>query len=299
VSGVWVTAAPLATVVTDAPLATVVTDAPLATVVTDAPLAHLRWDSHTTAPGPLVVLLHGVGGGREAWGTAGSGSGAALAAAGFTAVAVDFPGYGQSTTIDPFDLAGLAAAVERLIARLGLGPALLVGHSMGGMVAQELTARAPQSVAGLVLASTSPAFGKPGGDWQRDFLQSRFAPLDAGAGMAGLAAQLVPAMLPPDAPAAVLAGAQALMAGVPEATYRSAAAALVAFDRRANLPLIKVPTLVITGELDKTAAPEVARKMAERIPGALLQTVPGAGHLLPMEQPDAFNTALLAFLARR
>ena len=170
---------------------------------------------------------------------------------------------------------------------------------MGGMVAQELTARSPSAVSGLVLASTSPAFGKPGGDWQRDFLQSRFAPLDAGAGMAGLAAQLVPAMLPSGSAATVRASAQALMAGVPEATYRSAVAALVAFDRRANLPLISVPTLVLTGALDTTAAPEVARKMAERIPGALLQTVPGAGHLLPMEQPAAFNTALLAFLARR
>ena len=108
-----------------------------------------------------------------------------------------------------------------------------------------------------------------------------------------------PAMLPPGSPANVGASAQALMAGVPEATYRSAVAALVAFDRRAQLPLISVPTLVITGELDTTAAPEVARKMAERIPGALLLTVPGAGHLLPMEQPAAFNTALLAFLARR
>ena len=274
--------------------------APLATLVTDAPLAHLRWDSSDrAAPGPLVVLLHGVGGGRQAWGAAGSGSGAALAAAGFTAVAVDFPGYGHSTTIDPYDLAGLAAALARLIAQMGLGPAQLVGHSMGGMVAQELVARSPARVAGLVLASTSPAFGKPGGDWQRDFLQSRFAPLDAGAGMVGLAAQLVPAMLPPGSPANVGASAQALMAGVPEATYRSAVAALVAFDRRAQLPLISVPTLVITGELDTTAAPEVARKMAERIPGALLLTVPGAGHLLPMEQPAAFNTALLAFLARR
>lgn len=268
-------------------------------LVTDAPLSHLRWDSLSAAPGALVLLLHGVGGGREAWGAAGSGSGAALAASGFTAVAVDFPGYGQSTPIAPYDLAGIAAALERLIAQLGLGPAILVGHSMGGMVAQELTARSPSAVAGLVLASTSPAFGKPGGDWQRDFLQSRFAPLDAGAGMAGLAAQLVPAMLPPDASAAMRASAQALMAGVPEATYRSAVAALVAFDRRAHLPLISVPTLVITGESDTTAAPEVARKMAERIPGALLQTVPGAGHLLPMEQPHAFNTALLAFLARR
>ena len=274
-----------------------VTAAPQTAMVTTAPLAHLRWDSHSAAPGPLVVLLHGVGGGREAWGATGSGSGAALAAAGFTAVAVDFPRYGLSSPVQPYDLAGMAAAVAQLIDQLGMGPALLVGHSMGGRVAQELAARTPQAVGGLVLASTSPAFGKPGGDWQLEFLQSRFAPLDAGAGMAGLAAQLVPAMLPADAPAWVRAGAQALMASVPEATYRSAVAALVDFDRRANLPLIKVPTLVITGELDKTAAPEVARKMAERIPGALLQTVPAAGHLLPMEQPQAFNTALLAFLA--
>ena len=271
--------------------------APLASLVTNAPLAYLRWQSRRAAPGPLVVLLHGVGGGREAWGIASSGSGPALAAAGFTAVAVDFPGYGRSARIEPYDLAGMAAALERLITQLGLGPAVLVGHSMGGMVAQDLAARAPAAVSGLVLASTSPAFGKPGGDWQRGFLQSRFAPLDAGSGMAGLAAQFVPAMLPPDAPPAVRERAQALMAGVPEATYRSAVAALVAFDRRANLPLIKVPTLVITGELDTTASPEVARKMAERIPGALLQTVPGAGHLLPMERPGAFNTALLAFLA--
>ena len=89
------------------------------------------------------------------------------------------------------------------------------------------------------------------------------------------------------------------MAGVPEATYRAAVAALVAFDRRANLPNIQVPTLVITGEHDRTAAPEVARKMAERIPGALCHILPGAGHLLNIEQPDAFNTVLLQFLQQR
>lgn len=267
-------------------------------LVTGAPLAHLRWDP-AGGPGPLVVLLHGVGGGREAWGDALSGTGAALAAAGYTAVAADFPGYGLSAPVEPYDLAGLAGAVAALIDQLALGPATVVGHSMGGMVAQELVARAPQWVAGLVLASTSPAFGKPGGDWQREFLQSRFAPLDAGLGMAGLAPQLVAAMVAPGTPADRQAAAQALMAGVPEATYRAAVSALVAFDRRAHLPAITVPTLVITGEFDRTAAPEVARKMAERIPGAQLAIVPGAGHLLNMEQPDRFNTALLAFLARR
>ncbi len=268
-------------------------------LVTAAALAHLRWDSALGRPGPLVVLLHGVGGGRGAWDDQGSGTGAALAAAGFTALAVDCPGYGLSAPIDPFDLAGMAGAVERLIAEIDLGPAWLVGHSMGGMVAQELAARAPSALAGLVLASSSPAFGKPGGDWQREFLQSRFAPLDAGLGMAGLAAQLVPAMLAPGASAHVAAGAQASMGQIPEATYRAAVAALVAFDRRVNLPLIAMPTLVITGEHDRTAAPEVARKMAERIAGARLQIVPGAGHLLPLECADVFNAALLAFLLQR
>ena len=270
-----------------------------AKLVTAAPLAHLRWDPAGGA-GPLVLLLHGVGGGRQAWDDAGmgagQGTGAALAAAGYSAVAVDFPGYGLSATIAPFVLGGMAAAVAALVTHLGTGPAIVVGHSMGGMVAQELIASAPQAVRALVLAATSPAFGKPGGDWQRDFLASRFAPLDAGLGMAGLAAPLVAGMVAPGCPAAALAAAQALMAGVPEPTYRAAVSALVAFDRRAALPAIAVPTLVITGEHDRSAAPEVARKLAERIPGARLAILAGAGHLLNIEQPQAFNAALLAFL---
>ena len=283
------------------------------TLVTDAPLAHLRWAPAAGAHGRPVLLLHGIGGGRQAWGDADQATGAALAAAGFTVLAVDFPGYGLSSRIEPFDLAGLACKVVALVDSSGLGPAVLVGHSMGGMVAQEVAATAPQAVAGLVLASTSPAFGKPGGDWQTEFLRSRCAPLDAGLGMAGLATLLVPTMVAPSTaagslaaaiPAAIPAGiaaamaaAMAMMAAVPEATYRSAVAALVSFDRRANLPLITVPTLVITGEHDRTAAPEVARRMAERIAGAQAVVVPGAGHLLPIEQPQAFHAAVLAFLA--
>jgi 3-oxoadipate enol-lactonase len=268
-------------------------------LVSQAPLAHLRWTPAAGTPArPPVLLLHGIGGGRQAWGDAGSATGPALAAAGHLTLAVDFPGYGLSPTIEPFDLAGLARSVVALIDQLGTGPAVLVGHSMGGMVAQEVAALAPERLAGLVLASTSPAFGKPGGDWQRDFLQSRFAPLDAGLGMAGLAAQLVPAMVAPGTALSTLAAAQAMMAGVPEATYRRAVTALVSFDRRAELAAIHLPTLVITGEHDRTAAPEVSRRMAERIAGADCTIVPGAGHLLNLEQPQAFNTALLAHLSR-
>ena len=270
-----------------------------AQLVSAAPLAHLRWDP-LGAPRGVVLLLHGVGGGRGAWDDANSGTGRALAQAGFVALAVDLPGYGLSASIEPYSLAGMAQAVRELIDGLALTlpntPLALVGHSMGGMVAQELMAASPERVSALVLAGTSPAFGKPEGDWQAAFLKSRFAPLDAGLGMAGLAAPLVAAMVAPGTPDQVQQRAQVMMACVPEPTYRRALQALVAFDRRAELARIAVPTLVITGEHDRTAAPEVAQRMAGRIAGARLHILPSAGHLLNMEQPEAFNAALCAFL---
>lgn len=279
-------------------------------LVADAPLAHLLWgpaianDTGTAAAAaattpPLAVLLHGVGGGRSAW----MHTGPMLAALGFRVLAADQPGYGLSKAIDPYDMAGMADAVRRLVVWAAGGDetakAFIVGHSMGGMVAQELAARWPGHVAALVLAATSPAFGAAGGAWQAEFLRSRFAPLDAGLGMAGLAAQLTPSMAGRNAVPERVAEAQALMAGVPEPTYRSALAALVRFDRREALARIAVPTLVVTGEDDRTAAPEVAKRMAARIAGAELVIVPATGHLLMLEQPEPFDRVLADFVQRR
>jgi pimeloyl-ACP methyl ester carboxylesterase len=260
-------------------------------LVTAAPLAHLRWHATGHARG-WAVLLHGVGGGREAW----NGVAPTLARIGWNVAAVDLPGYGLSPACNPFDLAGMAARVLSLLDHLDAPRALLVGHSMGGMLAQEIHALAPGRVAGLVLANTSPAFGRPEGDWQQAFLRQRFAPLDAGLGMSGLAAQLVPALLGPQAGPQAVQAAQDLMAGVPDATYRAALTALVAFDRRAALPAIAVPTLVITGEHDQAAPPAVSQRMAQKIPRAALSILPGAGHLAPIEQPAAFARALDVFL---
>jgi len=182
------------------------------------------------------------------------------------------------------------------------GGITLVGHSIGGMVAQEVLARRPDLVDKLVLCGTSSAFGrKPDGqradDWQRNFVQSRTAPLDAGQSMAQLAASLVPAMAGPAALPEGLKLAMHCMSQVPESTYRRALEALVGFDRRDSLAAIRAPTLLIAGEHDRTAPPSVMKKMAEVIAGGSYLEMKGVGHLMNLEAPDDFDGALLNFLA--
>jgi 3-oxoadipate enol-lactonase len=244
-----------------------------------------------------VLLLHGIGGGRSIWGDAGSGTLGALAAAGFQAVSLDFPGFGD--TPGPAGMEHFVAAVRATIAHVAPRRVVLVGHSMGGMVAQELAARAPALVQGLVLACTSAMFGKADGDWQRQFLAQRLAPLDAGLGMAGMAQTLVPGMVSPAAPGATQRG-RWLRARAPSPRVRCAAlAAIAGFDRRGALAELRVPVLLLAAEHDRTAPPELMQRMAGRIAGSEYLCLADAGHIANVEQPAAFNAALLGFLQRR
>ncbi len=239
-----------------------------------------------------VLLLHGIGGGKAIW----AHSLPVLAAAGYAALAMDFPGYGGAPGAPTLD--AMAQAVEQVVARAGASRTVLVGHSMGGMVAQEVVARQPALVHGLVLACTSASFGQADGEWQARFVAERLAPLDAGLGMAGMALRLVPGMVSPAAPAKALAEATAVMARVPEASYRTALAAIAGFDRRASLAEIHVPTLLLAAVDDRTAPPAVMQRMAARIAGSEFVCLPRAGHIANLEAPDAFHAALLGFLQR-
>ncbi len=245
--------------------------------------------------GPLVLFLHGIGGGHLAFAPQLE----TFAEAGYRAVAWDMPGYGHSDPIEPYTFKGLAerciALIEALATRLGQ-QVTLVGHSMGGMVAQEVLARRPELIQNLVLCGTTAAFGRADGAWQQQFIDQRMAPLLAGQSMADLARQLVPAMAGPHALPEGLRLAEHCMAGVSPGTYRRALEALVTFDRRAELSQISVPTLLIAGEHDPNASPESMRKMADRIMGSRLIVMPGIGHLMNLEAPDDFDRQLLQFL---
>jgi len=253
----------------------------------------------TLGAGPTVLMLHGIGGGHLAFAPQVE----TLASSGYRAVAWDMPGYGHSAPIEPYTFKGLAQSCIRLIEalldaddqkRLGV---ILLGHSMGGMVAQEVVARRPELVSKLVLCGTSPSFGKPEGDWQRQFIEQRTAPLDAGKSMADLAEVLVPQMVGPGSLPEGVRLATHCMGQVPASTYRRALEALVTFDRRANLAQIAVPTLLVAGEHDRNAPPAVMKKMAQAISGSTYIEMRGIGHLQNLEAPDDFDGLLLNFLA--
>ncbi|MEO8716589.1 MAG: alpha/beta fold hydrolase [Burkholderiales bacterium] len=238
-----------------------------------------------------LLFLHGVGGGRAAWDR----QLPYFAALGYRALAWDQPGYGDTPPVEPYDLERVAGVLAGLI---GKQPAVLVGHSMGGFVAQEAYARYPERVRALVLCFTSAAFGGGEGDFARQFIAARIGPLDAGETMAEIAARLMPAMRGAQSQPEGLAHAERVMAGVPPDTYRKAVRLLTTFDRRAQLPEIRVPTLLVAGSDDRVAPPAVMERMARKVAGAEYVLLEGCGHLGPMDRPEPFNQVLAEFLQR-
>jgi len=240
-----------------------------------------------------LLFLHGLGGGHHAWDR----QLPHFASLGYPSHAWDQPGYGHTPAVEPYDLEQVSAAAKRLIDSFR-SPMVLVGHSMGGFIAQETYARHPASIKALVLSFTSPGFGDSGGDFARQFIAARVGALDQGKSMPELAAALMPTMRGSKSDAAGLKHAQGIMSHIAPETYRKAVQLLTTFDGRKNLKKIAVPTLCIAGSDDKTAPPQVVERMAKEIPGAEFALLEGCGHLGPMDQPDAFNAVLETFLKR-
>jgi len=240
---------------------------------------------------PPLVFLHGIGGAARAW----RGQIEAFSDR-YRAIAWDMPGYGGSTPLATVSIAALADALRDFLQQSGATKPVLVGHSIGGMIVQQLLANAPGIASAVVLAQTSPAFGKPDGDWQKSFIDARLGPLERGETMVSLAPTLVKELVGDDPDTGGMTVARDCMAAVPEATYRATMLALLGFDQRNALKNIAVPTLVLSGSKDNNAPAPMMAKMASYIPRAEYAELEGVGHLANLERPEGFNSALDRFL---
>jgi len=238
-----------------------------------------------------LIFLHGIGGAARAWRQQ-------LATFGnrFHAIAWDMPGYGGSAPLASVSITALADALRQFIAQIGAKSPILVGHSIGGMIVQKWLAQSPKSARAVVLAQTSPAFGKADGDWQTSFIAARLGPLDRGETMRSLAPSLVKELVGDDPDPKGMEVARECMASVPEASYRAMMLALIGFDQRSTLKDISVPTLLLSGSKDNNAPAPMMAKTATYIPSSEYIELAGVGHLANLERPDAFDAALGPFL---
>jgi 3-oxoadipate enol-lactonase len=114
-------------------------------------------------------------------------------------VAWDAPGYGISPVPAGFTMASAAPVLARLVDATASRTNVLLGHSMGGMVAQQFCADHPGRMAALVLSATAHSWNHSGPEWQQEFLRTRMAPLTQGRAIADYAPGLLRSMIGPGA----------------------------------------------------------------------------------------------------
>ena len=216
-------------------------------------------------------------------------------------VAWDAPGYGDSTPVAPPrpTAADYAERLARFLDGLGLDRIVLLGHSLGALVAGSFTAARPQRVERLVLANpalghrTDPAAPLP------PPAQGRLDDL-AALGPAGFAAKRAPRLLSATATPAEIARARDTMAEIHPDGYRQAVAMLAQGDLRADAGAIAVPDpRALERTEDSVTPPAGSRALAAAMPNARYREIEGAGHLSYLERPAAFNAAVREFLSAR
>ena len=247
--------------------------------------------------GNPIVLLHGFPLDSTMWAAQVS----ALAGAGYRVVTPDLRGFGESDFDPPkpraYTLEALADELHVLLEGIDALPCALAGLSMGGYVALAYIKKYPCDLRGLVLIDTKAEADTPEGKQGREKMMD----LVRREGARAVADQMMPTMLAAD-PAPdprVAASLRAMMEACPPRTIEHALAAMRDRpDRSGELAAIHVPTLVVVGEADALTPPAGAEAMARKIPGAQFVTIPGAGHMSPMEQPEQVNRAMISFLDR-
>ncbi|MFD7100376.1 alpha/beta fold hydrolase [Streptomyces xanthophaeus] len=258
----------------------------------DAPLF---FDDSGPRDGAPVLLVHGHPFNRTMWAP----QTAALVASGYRVIAPDLRGYGESP-VRPgvLPLAAFADDLAALLGRLDIEQTVVAGVSMGGQIAMEMRLRHPGLVRALVLSDTSPVpetedgkktrlgtaerlLAEGMGPYAEEVIDKMFAPYNV-SGMPEAAAH-VDAMMRATDPE----GAAAALRGRAERP-----------DYRPLLARATEPCLVLVGADDVYTPVAEAEALHALMPHSVLTVIERAGHLPGVEQPEAFNRALLEFLAR-
>ena len=239
--------------------------------------------------GPILLLMHGIGGNSRSWR-----SQLDTLSNNFRVIAWDAPAYGKSAQRGA-NLEEYTKAVIEFLDALSVATVNLLGHSMGGVVAQGVAGFHPDRVKKLVLSSTfmghGSAEGAPLGEGYRARLEDikNMSPDEFGRARAS-------SMLSQSASSKTRQEVASIAAEVTHSGLLAACKMLHHADTRDQTRKFKMPVLVLTGEQDGVVKPARSREMASLIPEVEMEQLSGVGHAGYLENPEKFNLALENFL---
>jgi len=242
----------------------------------------------------VLLLLHGVGSLAASFGP----QFVSLPRHGLRVIAWDAPGYGGSDLLPQAapTAADYATALNEFVDAIGLKRFVLLGHSMGTLIAAAFCRRAGAArVEKLILASPTAGYGKASDELRRARVDGRLADM-AALGPVGLADKRTPGVLSSQAPKRAFIQVRAAMKEMRPDGYAQAVGMLGRADIFADATGIAVPTLVLCGSGDTVTPEDGCKRIAAAIPGARYETLHGPGHACYIESPGPFDAAVLGFL---
>ncbi|NQV98426.1 MAG: alpha/beta hydrolase [Rhodospirillales bacterium] len=209
-------------------------------------------------------------------------------------IAWDAPGYGGSDDLAA-DIDLFTDALHELTAVLGLARFVLLGHSMGGVLAARYAARFPDQLRGLILSCTHVGNGLakgtalPAGYRNRINDLNTMSPGDYGRARAT-------AMLAADTPAGIFQLAAEISAETRARGLENAARVIMETDNSDGLAALALPTLIIAGAVDPVVPPEKTARLRQLVNQATYAEIAGAGHAPYLEKPEPYNAAVQSFI---
>lgn len=250
-------------------------------------LGHGRVAWREAGQGTPLVLLHGIGSGSGSW----AGQLAALSVR-HRVIAWDAPGYGESDPLPESRPLGddYATVLADWLGRIDAAAPIVVGHSLGAIVAATWASRAGVAPRALLLASPARGYGGSPADQREAKFRERVELVER-LGVAGLAASRAAGLCAPGAADAVVEAVRRNMARTTPGGYAQAAWMLANDDLRERLRSAPRPLAVLCGELDRITPPQACAALAEEV-GAPFVPLRGVAHACYVEDPSQFNAAL-------
>ncbi|MCC5988966.1 MAG: 3-oxoadipate enol-lactonase [Pararhodobacter sp.] len=246
----------------------------------------LHYRDEGAPDGAPVVFVNSLGTDLRLWDKV-----LALMPPGLRLIRFDKRGHGLSDAPPaPYAMGTLVRDLERLLDHLGVREAVVVGLSIGGMIAQGLAVKRPDLVRAMVLSNTAAKIGTA------EMWQERIAAVEKG-GIEALADAVMARWFPPGfRETAECAGWRHMLCRTPAQGYAGCCAAIAGTDLMTPTSGLRLPVLGIAGSEDGATPPDLVRETVALIPGSRVALIRGAGHLPCVDQPAAYAAELAEFL---